>query len=164
MNIIHLAQTKCKEWHAGQVRKYTGEPYHVHPFEVADILRSISASDEVLAAAYLHDVVEDCNILEHDIEDLFGPRVAELVMMVTDVSKPEDGNRATRKAIDRDHLSKADADGQTIKYADLISNTKSIVKHDPNFAKVYLKEKSGLLGVMTKGDKELYARACKIIN
>ena len=59
--------------------------------------------------------------------------------------RPEDGNRAKRKAIDRDHVAKASRYGKVIKLADLIDNTRSIVEHDPNFAKVYLKEKEALI-------------------
>ncbi len=161
--LITLAQEKCKEWHQGQLRKYTHEPYHVHPFEVAKFLKDIGMPDEVLAAAYLHDVVEDCDVTEGEIIALFGDRVAELVMMVTDVSKPEDGNRKFRKNMDKDHLARADADGQSIKLADLISNSKSICEHDPGFARVYMREKKALLSVLTKGDKKLYMRALEII-
>ena len=160
---INRARTKCKEWHSGQLRKYTGEPYHVHPFEVAHILASIGASEEVQIAGLLHDVIEDCGVTKSQIAGLFGARVADLVDMVTDVSKPEDGNRATRKAMDRDHVAKADADGQTIKLADLISNSTSIVEHDPKFAKVYMAEKRELLTVLVRGDQMLYRRAQEII-
>lgn len=111
--------------------------------------------DDIVAAAWLHDVVEDTHITVNDINDYFGHRVATLVGWVTDVSKPEDGNRKIRKAMDRDHLAEAPADAQTIKLCDLISNTPSIAENDPSFAKVYLKEKAELLAVMTKGDPEL---------
>lgn len=90
----------------------------------------------------------------------FGAAVAALVIEVTDVSRPSDGNRAARKAKDRDHLAKASPDAQTIKLADLISNTQSIVEHDPAFARVYLAEKEALLDVLTRGNAMLrtYAR------
>jgi hypothetical protein len=78
---------------------------------------------------------------------------------LTDVSAAADGNRAVRKAIDLAHTAKACADAKTIKLADLLSNTASIVEHDPGFARVYLKEKSAMLAVMTDGDATLLARA-----
>ena len=93
----------------------------------------------------------------------FGTDIATLVGWLTDVSKPEDGNRAVRKAIDREHTAAAPAEAQTIKLADLISNTKSIMAHDPTFAKVYLEEKRLLLAVMTRGDTGLMAEARKFI-
>lgn len=136
-------------WHHGQVRKYRGEPYIVHLAEVAGLIHQYCGGDEVIAAAWLHDVVEDTSIGVSHIERAFGARVADLVMSVTDVSKPSDGNRAERKRIDREHYARACPYGKAIKLADLISNTRSIVADDPDFAKVYLAEKRKLLEVLT---------------
>lgn len=150
--------------HEGQMRKYTGEPYHVHVFEVRDILKGVGAREEVLAAALLHDVIEDTEFDQEDISVRFGKEIADLVMMVTDVSRPEDGNRRVRKAMDRDHLSQASSEGKTIKLADLISNSASITEHDPGFAKVYMREKKELLAVLQEGHPALYKRAAAIID
>ncbi len=160
---MRLAREMCKKWHHGQLRKYTHEPYHVHPFEVAQILASIGAGEDVQIAGLLHDVIEDCAVTKAEIAALFGDRVADLVDMVSDVSRPEDGNRKVRKAMDRDHLARADADGQTIKLADLISNSKSIAEHDPCFAKVYMAEIRDLLRVLTRGHAGLYDQASRIV-
>ena len=144
-----------------QRRKYTGAPYIVHPAAVVEIVRSVPHTPEMIAAAWLHDVVEDTGVTLDDIKSEFGPAVAELVFWLTDKSKPEDGNRAVRKAIDRAHSASAPPDAQTIKLADLIENTFTINAYDPDFAKVYLVEKKALLEVMTKGDEGLYRRAWK---
>ena len=74
---------------------------------------------------------------------------------VMDLSDMETGNRAARKAASRARLAAAPSWVQTIKCADLISNTSSIVRHDPEFAKVYLEEKRLLLDVLTKADPQL---------
>ena len=150
--------------HEGQIRKYTGEPYIVHPLEVSDIVSSVEHTEEMLMAAVLHDTVEDTDTTIQDIDREFGPVVAQLVDELTDVSKPEDGNRATRKGIDRDHSAQASAQGQTIKVADLISNTSSITEHDPDFAKVYMKEKALLLQVLDLADKNLLKKAQKMLD
>lgn len=148
----------------GQLRKYTNEPYIVHPFEVASIVATVpDATEEMIAAAWLHDVVEDTGVTLDQVHLLFGANVAKLVFWLTDQSKPEDGNRAARKAIDRAHIAAAPAEAQTVKLADLISNTKSIMAHDEAFAKVYLEEKRLLLEVMTKGHPALMAEARKFI-
>ncbi len=89
----------------------------------------------------------------------FGEGVARLVHEVTDVSRKEHGNRAARKALDRQHLAAASPEGMTIKLADLISNTQSITQHDPNFAKVYMREKAELLPMLERGNADLLARA-----
>lgn len=155
-NIVVSAMDFAEEYHRGQKRKYTGEPYIVHPFAVAGLVRSVMHDEDVIAAAILHDTVEDTAATMEDIEYHFGARVMFLVEMVTDISRPEDGNRATRKALDLEHLAKASPAAQTIKLADLIDNTKSIVAYDPKFAKVYLEEKLAVLDVLTKGDRGLW--------
>ena len=140
-------------------RKYTGDDYIVHPAEVAAIVSTVPHTDEMLAAAWLHDTVEDTGVSIETIRAEFGAVVAGLVADLTDVSTPDLGNRAVRKSIDLAHTAKACADAKTIKLADLLSNTASIVEHDPGFARVYLKEKSAMLAVMTDGDATLLARA-----
>lgn len=143
----------------GQRRKYTGEPYIVHPIAVAEIVRSVPHTPEMVAAAYLHDVVEDTPVTIEEIEAEFGPKVAELVDWLTDVSRPEDGNRRTRKAIDLEHSARAPPDAKTIKLADLIDNTRTIKPHDPGFWRVYRREKQALLRVLGEGDPTLWKRA-----
>jgi len=165
MDIVERARIFATAAHAAvaQLRKYTMEPYIVHPAEVVSIVATVDHTPEMLAAAWLHDVVEDTGVTIEVIRAEFGEKVADLVGWLTDVSRPEQGNRATRKAIDRAHTAMAPAEAQTIKLADLISNTKTIVKHDANFARVYLEEKRLLLEVLTKGDASLRDQAGKNI-
>jgi (p)ppGpp synthase/HD superfamily hydrolase len=166
MTLTERAYEFARVAHGSQKRKYTGAPYIEHPAAVAALVATVTTDEEVIAAAYLHDVVEDtvtltcpAPVLLNIIEGRFSRRVASLVAWLTDVSTPYHGNRAARKALDRAHLALAPAEAQTIKLADLIDNTRSIVEHDPDFAKVYLVEKAALLEVLTKGDRELQAQA-----
>jgi len=150
--------------HEGQTRKYTGEPYIVHPLAVMEIVKTVEHTEEMLMAAVLHDTVEDCDVTLDQIAFNFGHVVADLVEELTDVSKPEDGNRAFRKGLDREHSAQASRSGQTIKVADLLDNTKSITAHDPHFAKVYMKEKALLLQLLDKADKILLEKAQKKVD
>lgn len=146
----------------GQTRKYGGEPYINHPLEVMDILRRYASwpvSDEQLAAAALHDVVEDTRVTIELIRETFGDVVASLVDDLTDVSRPEDGNRRVRKEIDRQHTANAGPASKSVKLADLISNGRSIVPNDPGFARVYLREKAAILDVCHDADPGLLAEA-----
>jgi (p)ppGpp synthase/HD superfamily hydrolase len=145
------------------VRKYTGVPYITHPIEVMNIVKTVPHTQEMLAAALLHDTVEDTPVTIEQVREEFGPVVARLVSELTDVSTPGQGNRAIRKGIDLAHTASASPQAATIKLADLLSNSKSIVEHDKNFAKVYLREKSALLDVLTKGDKTLHAQAVQAL-
>lgn len=94
-----------------------------------------------------------------DIELNFGRIVAQMVEGLTDTSKPEDGNRGARKAIDRARIANTSPEVKTIKLADLIDNSRSIFSRDRQFAKVYLAEKLLLLEVLKEGDPFLYAMA-----
>ena len=166
MDLLDKAICFGRAGHAalGQKRKYTGEDYFHHPEEVANIVAELSGSTvEMVAAALCHDLVEDTGITLEFIERELGGSVATLVEMLTDISKPENGNRAARKEIDRQHTARASVQAKTIKLADLISNSKSICEHDKDFARVYIKEKELLLEVLTEGDPILYARAVEIV-
>lgn len=147
----------------GQRRKYTGRPYIEHPAAVAAIVESVEHTPEMVAAAWLHDVIEDTGVTLEDIREAFGIEVQHLVYWLTDVSRPEDGNRRERKAMDRDNLAAAPAAAQTVKLADVIDNAKDITAHDPDFAVVYKREIGALLHVMTLGDPGLYEQARELV-
>jgi len=160
---IKKALTFAKTAHGSQKRKYTGAPYYVHLVEVMKLVKSVTKDEEMLQAALLHDVVEDTPVTLQQVRDEFGDRVAMLVGGLTDVSRPEDGNRKKRKAIDRAKLQKQPADVQTIKYADIISNARDISENDPKFAVVYLDEMRQLLAGMKKGNQKLYKLALQLV-
>jgi (p)ppGpp synthase/HD superfamily hydrolase len=140
--------------HEGQIRKYTGEPYINHPISVANTLSKFTKDVNLITAAILHDTVEDTDASPYDIWRNFGGDVEYLVAGVTD---PEiEGNRKTRKAAAKDHLAQGCSRIKTLKLADLVDNTVSIVQHDKNFAKTYLAEKRELMTVLVGGNDHLY--------
>lgn len=146
--------------HRNQVRKYTGEPYIMHPLKVAEIVRTVEwHTDEMLAAAVLHDVVEDCDVTIQDVCDHFGTVVGMYVSYCTDVSIPSDGDRRTRKEKDAWHYSRGPAESQTIKIADLLHNTADIYANDPRFWEVYKHEKWYCLNLLTEADPGLWYQA-----
>lgn len=163
MKKFHRALNFAIAAHQGQLRKYTGEPYIVHPIEVSMLIATHTDKTSIIIAALLHDVIEDTPFTYANIKFEFGKKIADLVLEVTDVSKPSDGNREERKKIDREHLANASPEAQTIKLADLISNTSFIVKHDKNFAKIYLAEKQLLLTILGNGNDKLHRMACDVL-
>lgn len=148
---------------AGQRRKYTDEPYVVHPAAVAELVRSVSDDEAMIAAAWLHDTVEDTASTLKDIEEHFGARVAHLVDMLTDSAQPQAKNRTARKLAHFRHTAEASPEAQTIKLADIIDNTRAIVQFDPNFARVYLVEKQIQIQLLQQGDRRLWQQANHII-
>lgn len=145
-------------------RKYTNTPYIEHPRAVAAIVAGVAgATPEMVAAALLHDTIEDTGTTKFEIIEAFGMVVARLVVELTDVTTKADGNRATRKGIERERLRNVSAEAKTIKLADLIHNSQSILEHDPNFAVVYMREKRELLDALDGGSPVLMAEAKGIV-
>lgn len=145
----------------GQLRKYTNEPYIVHPMYVASIVASVPHTEAMVCAGLLHDVLEDTQVPEAVLRQEFGDEVTDLVVWLTKVEVP--GNRQVRKAAELERLAEAPAEAQTVKLADMIANTSSIVEHDPKFAVVYLEEKRLLVERLTKGDPILRELAQRTI-
>jgi (p)ppGpp synthase/HD superfamily hydrolase len=154
-----------------QKRKYSGEPYWVHTDEVASIVAPFAMAcknpEAVVCAAHLHDVIEDVFPINPRfdlffISENFGEDTAELVKDLTDVYTKEawsDLNRDKRKKLECERIGKISPAAKTIKLADLISNTKSIVENDPDFARIYIREKLNLLGFLADGSPALLQTA-----
>lgn len=162
-DLEHRAREFAFTAHAGQKRKYTGEDYIVHPAAVAEIVRSVPHTTAMLCAAWLHDTVEDCGISLAEINALFGETVAKYVEMLMDVSNPTDGNRDFRKQLDREHTRASLSAAKTVKLADLIDNSRGILRHDPDFAVIYMREKRLLLDCLKGGDPTLLEQAKDIV-
>lgn len=142
-------------------RKYTKAPYVDHLAATAKLVATVTDDPATIAAAWLHDTVEDTPVTIQDLQIEFGEDIANLVLDLTDVSTPSDGNRVVRKSIDLKHLAAASARAKTVKLADLINNCIDITRHDARFAVTYLAEMSALLAVLSEGDAGLYALAQK---
>ncbi len=164
MDVIARARAFAAEAHEGQFRKYGGQPYIVHPIAVAETVASVTDDPEVIAAALLHDTVEDTPATLTDIETHFGARVAALVSDLTDVSRREDGNRAARRAIDRAHTAAASPEAKTVKIADVLDNLRTIPKGDPGFGRIYVNESRLLWPCLREGNATLYKRLGAVLD
>lgn len=149
--------------HAGQIRRYTGEPYVQHVMRVADTVATHGADADTIIAALLHDTIEDTGTTAREIAAEFGPVVAMYVEALTDVSTPAEGSRAQRKEQRAKELSYASPEVQTIKYADFMDNAKSIIEHDPKFAKVFMTEMGRTVLLMRDGDRVLRGKAWQMV-
>lgn len=157
MNMIEKAKEFATKAHKGQYRDYTFEEYINHPMRVVNILKTVpNVTDEMIAATWLHDVIEDTEYTYENILTEFGETVAQYVWWLTKIDSLP--TRAENKYETRLKLANAPVEAQTIKLADLLDNTPSILQYDPDFAKVYIPEKLELLEFMDKGDKTLYNR------
>lgn len=163
-SLAFRAMAFARHAHAYQMRKYTDNPYVDHLAEVAGIAMSVGwhdaqiHPDKFMAVCWLHDCVEDQGVDPAELQRLFGPEVMAGVVMLSDL---EEGNRAERKAASRRRLHASPGWVQTIKVADMMSNTSSIVRHDPKFAVTYLEEKRLMLAALDKADPSLREMAIR---
>lgn len=149
--------------HEGQTRKYTGEAYVEHPMEVARIVRDVDYNLDMIAAAMCHDIIEDTDYTLADVEKVAGKVSASFVDWLSNKEYPFATSRKHRKALIAAHLAKAPDAVKTIKLADILHNTPTIIKYDPDFAKVYVAENKLLLKSLKGGNEELFTRAEKIL-
>lgn len=131
INLLLQAASFSAKKHRFQTRKGAeAEPYINHPLEVANILATVGGVDdpEVLAAAILHDTIEDTETTAEEIAGLFGERVCAIVLEVTDdkgLSKQE------RKQLQIEHAPHLSEGAKLVKLADKISNITDVNENPP---------------------------------
>lgn len=117
--------------HAGTERRGKGFPYIVHPLEAVEIVATMTPDQELLAAAALHDTVEDTDVTVEQIRDEFGDRIASLVALESDpivsgVSKEDSWLTRKQAAIQR--LASAPHDAKIVALGDKLSNMRAIAR------------------------------------
>ncbi|MBQ9418021.1 MAG: bifunctional (p)ppGpp synthetase/guanosine-3',5'-bis(diphosphate) 3'-pyrophosphohydrolase [Bacteroidales bacterium] len=117
--------------HAGIERRGKGYPYIVHPLEAVEIVATMTADQELLAAAALHDTVEDTDVTVEQLRSEFGERVASLVAAESEekyegISEADSWQARKQAAIDR--LSLASRDAKIVALGDKLSNMRAIAR------------------------------------
>ncbi len=117
--------------HAGTERRGKGFPYIVHPLEAVEIVATMTPDQELLAAAALHDTVEDTDITVEQLREAFGDRIASLVASESDevhegVCEEDSWHARKRAAIER--LSRASRDAKMVALGDKLSNMRAIAR------------------------------------
>lgn len=159
---VDRAFRTAKAAHSGQRRKGGGS-FFLHPLRVARQVAKVPHTTEMVCAALLHDVVEDTAVTIDQIRKEFGLTVARLVEALTCRLTSEDGNRATRKRMERERLASAGPEVGTVKLADVMDNVRDIAVIDPGFAKVYLPEQLALARALETADHDLRDQAIELI-
>jgi GTP pyrophosphokinase len=141
--VLDRAAATALRWHGDQ-RRPTGVPYIEHLLEALEVLvRGAGVRDpDMLAAVLLHDVVEDTAATLRDVEEEFGPAVAELVDWVTKPPAGDQGRaakRAARAAYLR-RLRSAPPEAIAVKLADRASNVQRLNQMPPDFQRRYYAE------------------------
>lgn len=156
--MILKAAKFAQKAHANQVRKFSGVPYIFHIYRVAGKIATLDvAYDELVAAAWLHDTVEDCNVTFEDITREFGMPVMMLVNDLTNVFTKENYpnyNRQARKDAENERLAKICNDAKIIKLADRLDNFIDIPQNE-EFKVKYAKETEALLSILAGAHEQL---------
>lgn len=131
MGTLEKAIIFAVEKHEGGVRKGSDVPYIVHPLEALAIVAGITSDTDILAAAVLHDTVEDTDATIEDIKDLFGERIASLVAADSEDKMTHlspSNSWKIRKQATIEALKTAKRDEKIIVLADKLSNTRSLYR------------------------------------
>ncbi len=127
-NILNKAIIFAANAHEGQVRKNSQKPYILHPIEVATIAAQMTHNTTVIAAAVLHDVIEDANTTPEELTQQFGEEVTALVVAVSENKRRELPATTTwkiRKQETLTHLVNDTKDVKVIVLADKLSNMRA---------------------------------------
>jgi (p)ppGpp synthase/HD superfamily hydrolase len=122
--LARAAATFAHERHAGQQRQADGAEFVAHPLEVAALLERSHYPDHVVAAAVLHDVLEDTDAQRSDLESRFGPEVAELVALVSD--DPAIADEEQRKDDVRERVRRAGGYAPVVYASDKVSKVREL--------------------------------------
>lgn len=117
--------------HAGTERRGKGFPYIVHPMEAVEIVATMTRDQELLAAAALHDTVEDTDTTVEQIREEFGDRIASLVASESDIvleGLPAEDSWHARKQAAIDRLARASHDAKIVALGDKLSNMRAIAR------------------------------------
>ena len=130
----------------------------LHLKSVAQIVASVTQDEETIAAAWLHDIVEDTSVTIDDVDRMFGATVAKIVAELSGAVRPGRLNRAARSAFQKNHFAGVSAEAKTVKIADLIDTTRDLNKNDPASLSEYLAQASELAQILDGGDTRLLSR------
>lgn len=162
--------------HGSQRRKYTDEPYFTHLLSVAELLSQFSNDEMEVEIGLCHDLLERtaCTKQEFALKlidmgyDLF-PRnkilkgVYDMTNLYSEAAYPM-FNRKERKDLEAERMVDIESFSQTVKYAEIIINSRSIIQYDPEFAKIYVEEIQSYIKEMNEGNRNLYQLCCKELN
>ena len=130
-NLIDRAAIFAIKAHSGAKRRRCDCPYIIHPFEVATVAASMTNDEEILAAALLHDTVEDADVSIEEIGEKFGERVMKLVRSETEdkrADRPPEETWKIRKEESLRMLEKGDRSVKILWLSDKLSNMRSFYR------------------------------------
>jgi len=146
---IALAEIWAQAYHHGKKRRFSGESYAKHPIRVAALVSLVpDATDDMICAALLHDLVEDTEVTLPEIRRVFGDSVGALVAGLTRPSAAMEGSRRAhwkQVQADREHMKTICPEAKIIKLCDRLDNLKDIELAAVEFSEWYLRDSEEML-------------------
>lgn len=146
--LINVAKFVATTAHAGQTRKFSGLPYITHPAGVVAFLEKFNVGENILAAAWCHDVIEDTSITYESLELVIGTQVTDIVQELTNYKFPEGTSRVTEYWANVMRLVQASHQAQTGKCGDVYDNCKDVYAQDPVYGARFIAEKFFLVRLL----------------
>jgi GTP pyrophosphokinase len=159
--MIDEAAELSREAHSGQERNFSGNPYHVHSTRVAALLRQNDASEEQIAAGYLHDTIEDTDVEYEQLLEQFGKEVANIVLEMTNDGEMIDRFGKT-DYMKRKLVSMSD-EALTVKLADRYDNTSDLQATPESFRSRYAESTAAVLDYLVE-ERNLTEMHKRLIN
>ncbi len=162
--LAYRAELFATHAHRDQKRKGNGKPYITHPARVAAHVERRGLGDVCVAAAWLHDTIEDCGVHYELLREVFGTPVADLVAELTNASAVTGVPRAERKRQDRVRLAQCSVAARRIKLIDRIDNLGEVAELEPKFVRMYCDESELLLEDLAGTEEVLEVELRKAIS
>jgi len=143
MTLSQYAASIAQDKHARQIRKFSGEPYFVHPSSVANILKKYTKDEEIIAAGYLHDTIEDTKTTYEELKTTFSKRIANLVKELTSVRREVVKLGKAEYLLKK--MQKMSEAALFIKLADRLDNVSDFDSASQKFKDKYIKETNYIL-------------------
>lgn len=159
--LVDKAKEFATNCHKDQTRKFDKKPYIVHPAAVADLVEQHGGSPEMIAAAWLHDVVEDCGVSVRDLLAEFGTTVSGLVWELT---SPSDLDKSKKGQYLLDKMNTMSSDALTIKLCDRLSNVSNFQTEPQGFVKKYAPETKFIIDELEGGGRPFNPQQLKLID
>ena len=144
---IEKAKERAIEKHKLQWRKFSNEPYHAHPLRVAKTVMKYTRNADIIAAAYLHDTVEDTKTTYEELDAEFRPKVSNIVKELTSI--PADLEKVGKTAYLIKKMNSMSPEALLIKLADRLDNLGDLSVAKKSWADKYIGQSQQVLGNLT---------------
>ena len=159
--MIATAQEFATKKHEGQTRKFSGEAYINHPATVAALVQQYGGNPDQIAAAWLHDVVEDCKVKIETIQKKFGPKVSSLVGELTNPPEIDKGQKKTEYMAKK--ITTMSSEGLTVKLCDRLNNVSDFDTAKPKFVQSYAPKTRFILNALEDSGRPLNSQQIKLV-